>query len=1560
MSRRYSFVSVVACVAGVLFAASAETWTWTGLGTWIYNNSGYKDWRDGANWLDSKGVAGTQYPDATYSPDDGDFLVFNDATYAHCYAPKNGSYGGIVFTNFYGGSYGSHIPIRDGGYVRYCTSGTMVDNQSFYCNGTMEFYVASSLYVAVHFNNGTGTIRKTGPGELRLGAPNANFKVDTLRLEAGVLGTFKPNDVNAGDALHALKKLIFAGDDVTVNLNGLNQTSSMLVTEENGVTGHKITSLNPACLTLEGNQDDLAFSGKVSGKASICWNPTGGAKTLTFSGGANDTTGTLTVSNGVIALAAGTTFSNAKFDVEGGQLKFGATTSLASGCVTVNGAVVCDGTYTGSGPLGQQVEWLVGDQLAVIGVGGETGESAWNCTGDQLTMPFDFGAVDPDEVNPARIFTEDILSYPETGLIVLTNVTALAGVPPIEGDYPILIGSSGGEGLSNWTLRLDGDWNGIAVTPVVASTGLVVRIAQAETTGGDLTVIRPWTNTVNRVVGNLRVLADWTLAPSTTVTLDSSKTTEFGCGESLDVTVHILSNATLVTSSKTAGHTWRCGGDGGRARFVLEEKSSVKTDATVIPESAALGEGTFDFITLYGRSSFASVSLASANAGTVGVVFCGGSLLRTAFDRRFFDCTNPEGRIVFRAVDSQAIELNLGGQRSYLTPQKGMLEFAGNGGVIFTGGGGYGYFSLSSENRSQILWNQTGGVHFAGNSSFTLTSDDAVPLARVLSLDGKGSSVNFAGYSSDIRAILGLGALSNSAARVSVVRFGADGKDVSLVDVIPEKIVGSFVFRKEGSGELVADKPFAAGLELAAGSLRVTGGSREDPVVPTTIAAAEGTSIVVDGGVLVIPDSASLPVGLRVRCRNGGLVKRGTSGEWVGRRGIQVVAYGTEPIPEPEPVPDWPQDGTTAWRSVGPGGGGWIQLVQPSIHSATRFMVGTDVAGFFISEDGGCHYEMRNTGLGEMWVETIAEHPTDPDTLILGGRSLYKSTDRGRTWIEKRTGLPAPKPTSFACFISRVLYDPDDASRVYASVGNYRKVSGFDDQHLYLSEDAGETWREIVAEGQFPVGAYILDMLVDPRNGKRLIASTAKGIYVSTDGGVHWSASNTGLPSHLRTRGIAMAPSNPDILFVTLQQKPGEKPYSGGVYKSTDGGASWEAKMSGLDQRTGSAGTGDMNCAGYGRVAIDPLDPSVVYIGGSTWWTKGIWKTTDGGDHWTQNSFAELDPQGWLPSGSPTITTLAISPLGAHSIYYGNDFAVWRSEDGGFNLRQCYTDPQPDGTFASVGFEIICGTQVVPDPHQRGRFYLGYLDVGAFVTTNNGASLVRNTMPRDLSCFSMALAPKESGLVWGTFGSDTDARRRIMVSRDGLQSWEPTIAEGDEPDWLTAKEHSIVCLNDGAPYRLVCMVEGWGVATSSDGGARWKLVDEEDFPDTKNVVSLKGADGALYAAVRATGLHHGRLWKSVDYGESWVCVTDESMRLGSVNDVHVEGSRILLSVRENYSSQLNLVRPGGCWLSEDAGATWRCIHAGAQIFSAVFAGKWIAVACSNDGYYDHFSLFAVL
>ena len=655
--------------------------------------------------------------------------------------------------------------------------------------------------------------------------------------------------------------------------------------------------------------------------------------------------------------------------------------------------------------------------------------------------------------------------------------------------------------------------------------------------------------------------------------------------------------------------------------------------------------------------------------------------------------------------------------------------------------------------------------------------------------------------------------------------------------------------------------------------------------------------------------------------------------------------------PLPERVKDLAAE-NIPWRSVGPGGGGWIQSILWSRHAKDRLFVGCDVGGFYVSEDAGRHYEMRNRGLKHPYVETIAEHPSNPDILFLGTLGgIYKTTDRGLTWQEKRSGLPPISSSGHTVQISKFAFAPGNPNTLYAAVGQPRTYKGARGE-VWRSDDCGETWRMVVKSG-LAKDVNVFDLAIDASNAARLLVATNKGLFRSEDGGETWTPSNDGLPAHLRTRHLAWSPSAPNVVYVTLRQKGGEAPWSAGVYRSDDGGHTWQPRNNGLKQLAGKPGSNDQLCTWTDCLAVDPRNPDVVWTGGASWWYTGVYGTSDGGLNW--NRAFPTQRFGWITFWGPTVMCLSLSSADPARLAFGTSGMVYVTEDGAATWKQRYSEERTDGKLAGTGLEVTCLHSVTPSRHQRGKFYLGYYDIGLLVTDDNGRTLTRQMtgVPGKFSnsCFCVAEAPDDPLTVWAGFGSwGGGGSGCVAKSADGGQTWSPctNAASG----WIDTQVRDLTVLGEKPNYRLL-YAGPKGLIESANGGATWAPSDPAEFPEAPRVRALAHSGGYLYAGVAGVKGEGGAVYGRAGArpSQDWRRLTPTTLRIGAIKSVVAEGDRVLVTARSEWRNHTTY--EGGVWLSTDTGATWRKVFSDKFCGAAAIAGGELFVSLTDHPYHDH-------
>ena len=292
-------------------------------------------------------------------------------------------------------------------------------------------------------------------------------------------------------------------------------------------------------------------------------------------------------------------------------------------------------------------------------------------------------------------------------------------------------------------------------------------------------------------------------------------------------------------------------------------------------------------------------------------------------------------------------------------------------------------------------------------------------------------------------------------------------------------------------------------------------------------------------------------------------------------------------------------------------------------------------------------------------VAAVAGSATDPKLYYVGaaGGGVWKSANGAQTWdpVFEKQGTGA---------IGAVTIDPTDNNIVWVGTGetNPRNDVSYGDG-VYRSADGGDTWTNTGLKGT----KYISRILVDPRNHNHVIVgalgdvfadSPQRGVFVTDDGGKTWKQTLSVGPES-GASDLAMDAQNPSVIYAGIwkfQRRPWTFVSGGdedGLYKSTDGGATW-TKLEGHGLPPGPTGR-------IG-VAVAPSDGNRVYALIES--SKGIlWRSQDGGANWTMVS------DDTLVNARPFyFTHVEVDPRNPDRVY-ALSFQTMLSTDGGKNFK---------------------------------------------------------------------------------------------------------------------------------------------------------------------------------------------------------------------------------------------------------------------------------------------------
>ena len=314
------------------------------------------------------------------------------------------------------------------------------------------------------------------------------------------------------------------------------------------------------------------------------------------------------------------------------------------------------------------------------------------------------------------------------------------------------------------------------------------------------------------------------------------------------------------------------------------------------------------------------------------------------------------------------------------------------------------------------------------------------------------------------------------------------------------------------------------------------------------------------------------------------------------------------------------------------------------------------------------------SGLVSGRVTGIAIDPRSNNTVYIGAAEggVWKTTDGGVTWL--------PLTDSQVSLASgAIALDPLSPDTVYVGTGeaNFSGDSYYG-AGILKSTDAGATWTSIVGPFlQDHIGAIVVNTV----NSQIVLCASDSGIWRSADGAQTWTQTLAGAIG----TSLALDPGNPNSVYAALGDSYGNA--KNGVYHSTDGGLTWQALTG-----TGLPSTG----AGRIQIAMAPSQTQTLYVQiqdavstGNLWGTLlGIYKSTDGGNTWTQLTAAqESGTQLWYDSA------IAVSPLDPNVVFAGA-IGLIRSLDGGqswSNVLPMHADKHAFA-FTQDGAELFIAT----------------------------------------------------------------------------------------------------------------------------------------------------------------------------------------------------------------------------------------------------------------------------
>jgi len=613
------------------------------------------------------------------------------------------------------------------------------------------------------------------------------------------------------------------------------------------------------------------------------------------------------------------------------------------------------------------------------------------------------------------------------------------------------------------------------------------------------------------------------------------------------------------------------------------------------------------------------------------------------------------------------------------------------------------------------------------------------------------------------------------------------------------------------------------------------------------------------------------------------------------------------------------------WRMIGPFRGGRTKAISG---------VASEPNVFYIAQvDGGV---WKSTDYGETWnpifdaeptqsIGAIQVAPSDPNIIYVGsgeglqrpdlsvGNGVYKSTDAGKTWTH--VGLDD------AFQIAELAIDPRNPDHVLVAVVGH-PYGPSEQRGIFRTTDGGQSWQKVLSseKDQYTGGGSVE---IDPSNPNVAYASLwdsvsgpwedgneyngpNSGLFKSTDGGATWTQLTQGLPDGIIQVHTAIAPSDSNRIYASIAHGRGVD-----IYRSDDAGATWRKATT--DRRpTGRIGGGDLNV-----LRVDPKNPDIVYSTSTV-----TFKSTDGAKTWEALKGAP---------GGDDYQNIWINPTNPATILLTSDQGSIVSVNGGKTWSSWYN--QPTAQFYHVITDNRFPYYVYGGQQESGS-------AGIASRGNDGEITFREWHPVGVIEYGyVAPDPLNPNIIYGAGRTEVSKYDWITGQKQDVT---PIAAASDK---YRAERTQPVMFSPVDPHILYYAANV--LFKTTNGGQSWQTISPDltrkkpGVPDSitsidKNDAQADKPRGAIYSLGPSpkdvnllwAGTDDGLIWVTRDGGKNWKNVTPPAMtpwsKVTQIVASHFDVNTAFASVSR---FRINDMKPY-IYRTDDGGRHWQLISDG--------------------------------